>query len=42
MTHASNLLDRREAVSALLADRGDLLVIGGLGSSSYDVRRRRS
>jgi thiamine pyrophosphate-dependent acetolactate synthase large subunit-like protein len=37
MTHASNLLDRREAVRALLADRGDLLVISGLGSSSYDV-----
>jgi thiamine pyrophosphate-dependent acetolactate synthase large subunit-like protein len=30
-------LDRREAVKALLADRGDLLVISGLGSSSYDV-----
>jgi thiamine pyrophosphate-dependent acetolactate synthase large subunit-like protein len=31
------LLDRREAVKALLADRGDLLVVTGLGSSSYDV-----
>jgi thiamine pyrophosphate-dependent acetolactate synthase large subunit-like protein len=30
-------LDRREAVRTLLADRGDLLVISGLGSSSYDV-----
>jgi thiamine pyrophosphate-dependent acetolactate synthase large subunit-like protein len=30
-------LDRREAVKTLLADRGDLLVISGLGSSSYDV-----
>lgn len=30
-------LDRREAVKALLAERGDLLVISGLGSSSYDV-----
>ena len=30
-------LDRREAVKALLADRRDLLVISGLGSSSYDV-----
>jgi thiamine pyrophosphate-dependent acetolactate synthase large subunit-like protein len=30
-------LDRREAVKALLADRGDLLVVSGLGSSSYDV-----
>ena len=37
MTQASNLLDRREAVRALLADRGNLLVISGLGSSSYDV-----
>jgi thiamine pyrophosphate-dependent acetolactate synthase large subunit-like protein len=30
-------LDRRIAVKALLADRGDLLVVTGLGSSSYDV-----
>jgi len=30
-------LDRREAVKALLIDRGDLLIITGLGSSSYDV-----
>lgn len=30
-------LDRREAVKALLVDRGDLLVVTGLGSSSYDV-----
>ena len=30
-------LDRRAAVKALLADRGDLLVISGLGSSSYDL-----
>ena len=30
-------LDRRAAVKALLADRGDLLVVSGLGSSSYDV-----
>jgi thiamine pyrophosphate-dependent acetolactate synthase large subunit-like protein len=37
MTQASNLLDRREAVKALLADRGALLVVTGLGSSSYDV-----
>jgi thiamine pyrophosphate-dependent acetolactate synthase large subunit-like protein len=37
MTQASTLLDRREAVKTLLADRGDLLVISGLGSSSYDV-----
>ena len=33
----NSLLDRREAVKALLADRGDLLVVTGLGSSSYDV-----
>src|SRR5450432_4662072 len=30
-------LDRREAVKALLVDRGALLVVTGLGSSSYDV-----
>jgi len=30
-------LDRRAAVKALLADRGELLVVTGLGSSSYDV-----
>jgi thiamine pyrophosphate-dependent acetolactate synthase large subunit-like protein len=30
-------LDRREFVARLLADRGDLLVIGGLGSPTYDV-----
>jgi thiamine pyrophosphate-dependent acetolactate synthase large subunit-like protein len=30
-------LDRREAVAALLKDRGDLLVVTGLGSPSYDV-----
>jgi thiamine pyrophosphate-dependent acetolactate synthase large subunit-like protein len=30
-------LDRREFVAHLLADRGDLLVIGGLGSPTYDV-----
>ena len=30
-------LDRRVAVSALLADRADLLVVTGLGSASYDV-----
>jgi thiamine pyrophosphate-dependent acetolactate synthase large subunit-like protein len=33
----NSLLDRREAVKALLVERGDLLVISGLGSSSYDV-----
>jgi thiamine pyrophosphate-dependent acetolactate synthase large subunit-like protein len=30
-------MDRREAVKALLDDRGKLLVITGLGSASYDV-----
>ncbi|MGJ4897115.1 thiamine pyrophosphate-dependent enzyme [Bradyrhizobium oligotrophicum] len=30
-------LDRRTAVKALLQNRGDLLVVSGLGSSSYDV-----
>lgn len=30
-------VNRREAVLELLRDRGDLLVVSGLGSSSYDV-----
>ena len=30
-------LRRREVASALLADRGDLLVIAGLGSTAWDV-----
>jgi thiamine pyrophosphate-dependent acetolactate synthase large subunit-like protein len=30
-------LRRREAVALLLEDRGDLLVVSGLGSPSYDV-----
>jgi thiamine pyrophosphate-dependent acetolactate synthase large subunit-like protein len=30
-------LDRREAVRTLLADRGDMLVVTGLGSPSYDA-----
>jgi thiamine pyrophosphate-dependent acetolactate synthase large subunit-like protein len=30
-------MDRREAVRHLLADRGDLLVVSGLGSPTYDV-----
>jgi thiamine pyrophosphate-dependent acetolactate synthase large subunit-like protein len=34
---SSNALGRREAVKALLAERGNLLVITGLGSSAYDV-----
>ena len=31
------LLQRREVVAQLLQDRGDLLVVSGLGSPSYDV-----
>lgn len=31
------MMDRRPFVAGLLADRGDLLVITGLGSSTYDV-----
>src|SRR5207244_5490352 len=30
-------LDRRAAVAALLEDRGELLVVSGLGSPTYDV-----
>ena len=37
MTTALGSLDRREAVRALLADRGDLLVVTGLGSPAYDA-----
>ena len=37
MTQAPAALDRRVVVSALLRDRGDILVVTGLGSSSYDV-----
>jgi thiamine pyrophosphate-dependent acetolactate synthase large subunit-like protein len=37
MLRNSGSLDRREAVKTLLAGRGDLLVVTGLGSSSYDV-----
>ena len=31
------VLDRREAVKALLADRGEMIVVTGLGSPTYDV-----
>jgi thiamine pyrophosphate-dependent acetolactate synthase large subunit-like protein len=31
------MLDRRAVVSSLLAERGDLLVVSGLGSPTYDV-----
>jgi thiamine pyrophosphate-dependent acetolactate synthase large subunit-like protein len=37
VTATGNLLDRRAVVAALLADRGDLLVVSGLGSSTYDA-----
>lgn len=30
-------LDRREVVKRLLAERGDAVVIGGLGASTYDI-----
>lgn len=36
MTDSEPRLDRREAVARLLQDRGDLLVISGLGSATYD------
>lgn len=32
-----NKLRRRRAVARILADRGDILVVSGLGSSTYDV-----
>jgi thiamine pyrophosphate-dependent acetolactate synthase large subunit-like protein len=31
------MLDRRDVVKKLLADRGDLLVVSGLGAPTYDV-----
>ncbi len=37
MTAQSHALSRRAAVAALLAERGDLLVISGLGSPTWDV-----
>jgi thiamine pyrophosphate-dependent acetolactate synthase large subunit-like protein len=33
----ANLLDRRQVVSTLLADRKDAIVVGGLGASTYDI-----
>lgn len=33
----TQLLDRRDAVARLLAERGDALVVTGLGSPTYDV-----
>lgn len=37
VTTMSAVLERRDAVARLLADRGDDLVITGLGSATYDV-----
>jgi thiamine pyrophosphate-dependent acetolactate synthase large subunit-like protein len=36
MDGAQSRLDRREAVARLLQDRGELLVVSGLGSATYD------
>lgn len=33
----NGILDRRAAVKELMVDRGDLLVVSGLGSPSYDL-----
>jgi thiamine pyrophosphate-dependent acetolactate synthase large subunit-like protein len=33
----TNLLGRRSVVSALLAERGETIVVGGLGASTYDI-----
>jgi thiamine pyrophosphate-dependent acetolactate synthase large subunit-like protein len=37
MSDPTGTLDRRTTVKALLTERGDLLVISGLGSSTYDL-----
>ncbi len=37
MSLAQGSLDRRKAVKILLQDRGDLLIVSGLGSPSYDT-----
>jgi thiamine pyrophosphate-dependent acetolactate synthase large subunit-like protein len=37
MDAMKNMLDRREFVARLLIDRGDLVVVPGLGSATYDV-----
>jgi len=36
-TSRANTLDRRAAVAALLAERGDLLVVAGLGAPNWDA-----
>jgi thiamine pyrophosphate-dependent acetolactate synthase large subunit-like protein len=33
----ANLLDRRRVVASLLSERGESLVVGGLGASTYDM-----
>ena len=33
----ANLLNRRQVVSSLLADRGEAMAVGGLGASTYDL-----
>jgi thiamine pyrophosphate-dependent acetolactate synthase large subunit-like protein len=33
----ANLLDRRDVVASLLADRKGSIVVGGLGASTYDI-----
>jgi thiamine pyrophosphate-dependent acetolactate synthase large subunit-like protein len=33
----ANLLDRRDVVSSLLAERKGAIVVGGLGASTYDI-----
>jgi thiamine pyrophosphate-dependent acetolactate synthase large subunit-like protein len=37
MSKLGNSLERRDVVGQLLANRGDLLVVAGLGSSCYDI-----
>ena len=37
MSAPSTFLDRRLAVATILENRGNALVVSGLGSSSYDV-----
>lgn len=37
MSMQAAMLDRREFVQRLLIERGDLLVVSGLGSATYDV-----
>ncbi len=34
----SKLLKRRAVVKQLLAERGEMLVVGGLGASAWDIR----